>query len=70
MFTGRLKTEIPLALRSLSEGMMKGNVKLAVLDCSDNALGPNGLIGLLDLLSSPTCYSLQVIKEKKNKPNK
>lgn len=60
LFTGRLKTEIPQALESMGKGMVKAGTKLTILDCSDNALGPNGMKGLVDLLKSPTCYSLQV----------
>lgn len=60
LFTGRLKTEIPQALRSLGNGMITAGANLAVLDCSDNALGPNGMTGLVDLLKSRTCFSLQV----------
>lgn len=60
MFTGRMKTEIPLALQHLGDGMITAGAQLTVLDCSDNALGPNGMVGLVDLLKSPTCYSLQV----------
>lgn len=62
LFTGRMKTEIPLALEHLGKGMIAANAKLTVLDCSDNALGPNGMKGLVDLLKSPTCYSLQQLK--------
>lgn len=61
LFTGRLKTEIPQALQSLGNGMTVAGANLAVLDCSDNALGPNGMTGLVDLLKSRTCFSLQVI---------
>lgn len=60
LFTGRLKTEIPQALQSLGRGMIAAGANLAVLDCSDNALGPNGMTGLVDLLKSRTCFSLQV----------
>lgn len=60
LFTGRLKTEIPQALELLSRGMIAGGVRLTSLDCGDNALGPNGMKGLVELLKSPTCYSLQV----------
>lgn len=62
LFTGRLKTEIPLALKAMGEGMITAGAQLTVLDCSDNALGPNGMTGLVDLLQSPTCYSLQELK--------
>lgn len=64
LFTGRLKTEIPQALQSLGNGMTVAGANLAVLDCSDNALGPNGMTGLVDLLKSRTCYSLQVISNR------
>lgn len=60
LFTGRLKTEIPQALESLGKGMITAGAHLVVLDCGDNALGPNGMKGLVDLLKSPTCYSLKV----------
>ncbi len=63
LFTGRLKTEIPQALQSLGNGMTAAGANLAVLDCSDNALGPNGMTGLVDLLKSRTCFSLQVINK-------
>lgn len=61
LFTGRLKTEIPQALELMGKGMIAAGAKLRVLDCSDNALGPNGMVGLVELLKSPTCYSLEVI---------
>lgn len=60
LFTGRLKTEIPQALESMGRGMIAAGAHLALLDCSDNALGPNGMRGLIDLLKSPACYSLTV----------
>lgn len=60
LFTGRLKTEIPQALQSLGKAMIEVGIRLTVLDLSDNALGPNGMSGLVDLLKSPTCFSLQV----------
>lgn len=59
LFTGRMKTEIPLALKAMGEGMITAGAQLTVLDCSDNALGPNGMTGLVDLLQSSTCYTLQ-----------
>lgn len=60
LFTGRLKTEIPKALELLGKGMITAGAQLTVLDCSDNALGPNGMTGLVELLKSSTCFSLQV----------
>lgn len=60
LFTGRMKTEIPPALQSMGAGMIAAGAHLTVFDCSDNALGPNGMTGLVELFRSPTCYSLQV----------
>ncbi|GFU45943.1 ran GTPase-activating protein 1 [Nephila pilipes] len=59
MFTRRDKTEIPKALSYLSKGIMTANAHLIVLDLSDNAFGPRGLVGLQQLLESPSCYTLQ-----------
>ncbi|KAH8335875.1 hypothetical protein KR074_000576 [Drosophila pseudoananassae] len=59
LFTRRLKTEIPLALKHLGAGLIAAGAKLTVLDLSDNALGPNGMRGLEEFLRSPVCYSLQ-----------
>lgn len=61
LFTGRMKTEIPKALENMGIGMIAAKANLTVLDCSDNALGPNGMVGLVGLLKSSTCYSLQVL---------
>lgn len=60
LFTGRMKTEIPPALQAMGRGMTAAGAHLTVFDCSDNALGPNGMTGLVELFSSSTCYSLQV----------
>lgn len=62
LFTGRMKTEIPLALIDLSKGIMHAQAQLTVLDLSDNALGPNGMKGLVDLIKSPSCFSLQELR--------
>lgn len=62
MFTGRMKTEIPPALIDLSQGIMTANARLTVLDLSDNALGPNGMTGLVDLIRSSSCFSLQELR--------
>lgn len=62
LFTGRMKTEIPPALKALGCGMIAAGAQLTVLDCSDNALGPNGMVGLVDLIRSKACYSLQELK--------
>uniref|UniRef100_A0AAG5DA32 Ran-GTPase activating protein 1 C-terminal domain-containing protein n=1 Tax=Anopheles atroparvus TaxID=41427 RepID=A0AAG5DA32_ANOAO len=62
LFTGRMKEEIPIALNALGQGMITAGARLTVLDCSDNALGPNGMVGLVGLLKSSTCYTLQELK--------
>ncbi|XP_030377030.1 ran GTPase-activating protein [Scaptodrosophila lebanonensis] len=59
LFTRRLKTEIPEALKHLGAGLIVAGAKLTVLDLSDNALGPNGMLGLEEFLRSPVCYTLQ-----------
>lgn len=66
IFTGRMKTEIPPALKHLSEAMMLSNVKLVELDLSDNAFGPNGIRGVEDLLRSEVCFTLTTLKLNNN----
>ena len=55
-----MKNEIGVALKSLSLGLMNAKVNLVELDLSDNAFGPNGVIGVTELLASPCCYTLKV----------
>lgn len=62
MFTGRLKSEIPIVLEHLSAGLLKANVRLSELDLSNNAFGPIGMQGLVKLLNSPVCYELQILR--------
>lgn len=62
MFTGRLKSEIPIVLEHLSTGLLKANVRLSELDLSNNAFGPIGMEGLVKLLNSPVCYELQTLR--------
>ncbi|KAA3670001.1 Ran GTPase-activating protein 1, partial [Paragonimus westermani] len=57
----RLKTEIAPALRHLSTGIMASGSQLVELDLSDNAFGPNGVVGIVELLSSPSCFTLKVL---------
>lgn len=66
LFTGRLKTEIPLALKCLCNGLMDAGSSLVELDLSDNALGPNGMNGIRDFLRSPCCYTLQELRLNNN----
>ncbi|XP_045114674.1 ran GTPase-activating protein 1-like isoform X2 [Portunus trituberculatus] len=62
LFTGRLKSEIPDALRHLFSGLVRAGAKLKELDLSHNALGPVGVEGMVDFMSSPVCYSLEEIR--------
>lgn len=62
MFTGRLKSEIPIVLEHLSAGLLTANVRLSELDLSNNAFGPIGMQGLVKLLNSPVCYELQTLR--------
>ncbi|XP_059153142.1 ran GTPase-activating protein 1-like [Physella acuta] len=66
MFTGRLKTEIPVALKHLGAAIIGAKCRLVEIDLSDNAFGPNGVVGLVDLLKSESCYSLQELKLNNN----
>jgi len=66
MFTGRLKSEIPHALKHLGTSIMGAGCQLVELDLSDNAFGPNGIVGLVDLLKSSNCFSLQELKLNNN----
>ncbi|KAL3178103.1 hypothetical protein MRX96_038632 [Rhipicephalus microplus] len=66
LFTGRLRTEIPDAVRFLSSGMLLAKAKLTELDLSDNAFGPIGAGALLPLLSSPVCFHLEVLRLNNN----
>ncbi|KAJ3607934.1 hypothetical protein NHX12_024985 [Muraenolepis orangiensis] len=62
MFTGRLRSEIPTALRSLGSGIMSAGARLSELDLSDNAFGPDGVRGVEQLLRSPSCHSLKLLR--------
>lgn len=57
---GRLKSEIAPALKYLSNGLMASKSQIIELDLSDNAFGPNGIVGITDLLASNTCHTLEV----------
>ena len=53
--------EIAPALREISLGIRSSGACLTELDLSDNAFGPRGVVGVTDLLSSPTCFTLKVV---------
>ncbi|XP_041745982.1 ran GTPase-activating protein 1 isoform X1 [Coregonus clupeaformis] len=62
MFTGRLRSEIPTALRSLGSALMTAGARLRELDLSDNAFGPDGVKGIETLLKSSACHSLRELR--------
>lgn len=62
LFTGRLKSEIAPALKHLSNGLMVSKSQIVELDLSDNAFGPNGVVGITDLLASNTCHTLEILR--------
>ncbi|KAI4873477.1 hypothetical protein NFI96_032560, partial [Prochilodus magdalenae] len=62
MFTGRLRSEIPPALKSLGNALMTSGTRLTELDLSDNAFGPDGVKGIETLLKSPVCHTLQELR--------
>ena len=43
MFTGRLRSEIPISLQSLGKTLISTNTHLTEVDLSDNAFGPDGI---------------------------
>lgn len=46
--------------RHLFSGLIRAGAKLKELDLSHNALGPVGVEGMVEFMSSPVCYSLEV----------
>ena len=66
IFTGRLRSEIPPSLEHLGDGIITAKAKLAELDLSDNAFGPDGVKGIKKLLMSESCYNLCVLKLNNN----
>ncbi|CAN9508988.1 unnamed protein product [Ophioblennius macclurei] len=62
MFTGRLRSEIPIALRFLGSAIMSAGARLTELDLSDNAFGPDGVKGIEQLLKSPSCHTLRELR--------
>ena len=45
---------------------MHCNAKLVELDVSDNAFGPNGMNGMIDLLESASCFTLRELRLNNN----
>ena len=50
----------------LSDGVITANAKLAELDLSDNAFGPDGVKACVKLLTSQACYSLKTLRLNNN----
>lgn len=66
IFTGRLKDEIPLALRSMCGAFNTAGAHLVELNMSDNAFGPIGLDALVSFFESAPCFSLKEIRMHNN----
>ncbi|XP_078082201.1 ran GTPase-activating protein 1-like [Mustelus asterias] len=62
IFTGRLRSEIPPALKSLGEAVMLAGAELTELDLSDNAFGPDGIQSCKDLLRNKSCFTLEELR--------
>lgn len=66
IFTGRLKDQIPPALKCLCGALNKSGAHLVEINMSDNAYGPIGLDALVDFLATDTCFSLREIRMHNN----
>ncbi|XP_071787052.1 ran GTPase-activating protein 1-like [Asterias amurensis] len=66
MFTGRLRSEIPPALRSLGGAIIIADAHLVELDLSDNAFGPDGVKAVQELIESKACYTLKELRFNNN----
>lgn len=66
IFTGRLKDQIPPALKSLCGALNRSGAHLVEINMSDNAYGPIGLDALVDFLATETCFSLREIRMHNN----
>ena len=50
----------------LCSGLIVAGAHLVELDLSDNAFGPNGMIGLTEFLRSSSCYNLHELRLNNN----
>ena len=66
LFTGRLKNEVPVALKHLLDGVTKSGAYLEELDLSDNAFGPIGMESVKPFLQSASCERLEVLRLNNN----
>ena len=55
-----------LSQQYLGSGLVLAGAALTELDLSDNAFGPIGVEGLVMLLRSAPCHSLQILKLNNN----
>ena len=63
----RYVTEFSVLLQKhLGAAMIGAGAQLVELDLSDNAFGPNGVEGIVDLLESKTCYTLKELRLNNN----
>ncbi|OQR79975.1 ran GTPase-activating protein 1-like [Tropilaelaps mercedesae] len=62
IFTGRMKSDIPVSLKLLSHGLMTSGCRLVELDFSGNAFGELAINALYTLLTSSTCFSLKELR--------
>ena len=58
--------EISAPQTALGDAIITSQAQLVELDLSDNAFGPRGPEALTTLLTSPSCYSLKVLKFNNN----
>ena len=59
-------THTHLTQTALGEGVMAAQACLTELDLSDNAFGPAGVEALIGFLTSPSCFSLKVVRFNNN----
>ncbi|KAI1306015.1 Ran GTPase-activating protein 1 [Halotydeus destructor] len=62
MFTSRLKSEVPEAVRFMTAGIALSGASLYELDLSDNAFGPIGMKALAPFLEGDSCKNLIVLR--------
>ncbi|GMR41077.1 hypothetical protein PMAYCL1PPCAC_11272, partial [Pristionchus mayeri] len=62
LFTGRLRSEIPIIVKRLCSAMMKAGVELRSLDLSDNAFGPIGAESIKEFLESDSAFTLEELR--------
>lgn len=51
---------------SLGDAVITAGARLVELDLCDNAFGPDGVKAVTKLLTSPSCFSLKILKFNNN----